>query len=181
MRRLREVVRPGSAPLVPALSVAFAFLVVVPIAADPPIVLNVRAALAEQIVNQLRSELSIKSEIDIALVKYHPLVFFVEPQDKQKRRFRLSMEARFLLMLDDEELVGALAHELGHVWIYTHHPFLQTEMLANEIGQRVAPRRSFERAYTKLWAYEKTSGVPMDELLGPSETEDSSIVPPEVN
>lgn len=182
MPLLREVVKPGSAPLVPALSVAFVLLAAVPIAADPPIPLNVRVALAEEILDQLRPQLSITSEIDIALVKYHPLVFFVEPEDSRKRRFRLSMEARFLLTLDDEELAGALAHELGHVWIYTHHPFLQTEMLANEIGQRVAPRRSFEKVYTKLWAYEKTSGVPMDELLGPSlQTDDSSTVPSNVD
>src|SRR5262245_32906228 len=130
VRLLREVVRPGSAPFVPVLSVALVFLAVAPIAADPPIILHVRTALAEEIVNQLRSELSITSDIDITLVKYHPLVFFVEPEDSSKRRFRLSMEAGFLLKLDDEELLGALAHEMGHVWIYTHHPFLQTEMLA---------------------------------------------------
>jgi hypothetical protein len=84
------------------------------------------------------------------------------------------MEAGFLLTLDDDELLGAMAHEMGHVWIFTHHPFLQTEMLANEIGQKVVPRRNFEKVYTKLWAYERTSGVPMDELLGPAAGADST-------
>ena len=60
-----------------------------------------------------------------------------------------------------------LAHELGHVWIYTHHPFLQTERLANVIGQRVTDRAALERVYLKLWAYERTTGVPLDDLLGP--------------
>ena len=157
----------------PAFTVAVIVLAAVPIASDPPILLNVKTARARDIVDHLRAELAITSEIDLALVKYHPLVFSVEPEDSRKRRFRLSMEAGFLLMLDDEELLGALAHEMGHVWIYTHHPYLQTEMLANMIGQRVAPRRNFEKVYTKLWAYERTAGVPMDELLGPSRPDDS--------
>ncbi len=134
-------------------------------------------ALAREIVNHLRGELSIRSEVDIVLVKYHPLVFSVEPEDARKQRFRLSMEVDFLLRLDDDELLGALAHEMGHIWIFTHFPSLHTEMLANTIGQRVAPRRSFERIYTKLWAYERTTGVPMDELLGPVQDDVSTNTP----
>ena len=158
----------------PALSVAVVFLVVVPIAPDPPNFLNLRTARAHDIVDHLRAKLGITSEVDLILVKYHPLVFSVEPEDPRKQRFRLTMEAGFLLILDDEELLGAMAHEMGHVWIFTHHPYLQTETLANMIGQRVAPRRSFEKVYTKLWAYEHTSGVAMDELLGPPQTSNST-------
>jgi len=58
---------------------------------------------------------------------------------------------------------------MGHVWIFTHFPYLQTEMLANVIGQRVVPRRSLERLYAKLWEYERTPGVPLDEVLGPAQ------------
>ena len=29
------------------------------------------------------------------------------------------------------------------------------------------PRASFEKVYTKLWAYEGASGVPIDDVLGP--------------
>src|SRR5262249_28747200 len=77
----------------------------------------------------------------------------------------------FLQSLDDNELRAALAHELGHVWIYTHHPYLQTERFANIIGQRVVNRASFEKVYTKLWVYEHSAGVPMDQLLGPAPAE----------
>jgi hypothetical protein len=77
------------------------------------------------------------------------------------------MELGFLLMLNDDELRAAVAHELGHVWIYTHRPFLQTERLANSIGERVVDRASFEKIYKKLWMYEGSSGVPMEDLLGP--------------
>jgi hypothetical protein len=66
-------------------------------------------------------------------------------------------------------LRAALAHELGHVWVFTHHPFLQTERLANEVGRRVVSRASLERLYKKLWAYEGTPGVEMEQVLGPLE------------
>ena len=176
-RWLHAAVKPGAGLLEPTFSLVFIFLVAVPVAQDPPIVLNLRVARAREIVNHLRGELSIRSEVDIVLVKYHPLVFSVEPEDGRKQRFRLSVEVPFLLQLDDDELLGALAHEMGHIWIFTHFPSLQTEMLANSIGQRVAPRRSFERVYAKLWAYERTTGVPLDELLGPVQDGVSTTAP----
>jgi len=179
---LRAAAKPGSVLLESTLGLAFVLVAAAPIAPDPPNILNVRTAHAQEMVDHLRAQLSIGGDVDITLVKYHPLVFFVEPEDSSKKRFRLSMEAGFLLQLDDDELLGALAHEMGHVWIYTHFPYLQTEMLANEIGQRVVGRRNFEKVYAKLWAYEHTPGVPMDELLGPSQAEDLSRPwKPEVN
>ena len=45
-----------------------------------------------------------------------------------------------------------VAHELGHVWIYTHHPYLQTEQLANQIAMRVVSRESLDSVYGKVWA-----------------------------
>jgi len=83
------------------------------------------------------------------------------------------MEIEFLLMLDDKELHAALAHELGHVWIYKHFPYLQTERLANSIGLRVVPRENFEALYMKLWTYERAAGVPLDDLLGPKQNTNS--------
>jgi hypothetical protein len=154
----------------PALAVALIFLIVVPAAPDPPSTLSLRLELAHQMVNRLRTELSIDSAVEIAFVNYHPLVFSVEPLDSRRQRFRISMEVGFLSILDDEELLGAIAHEMGHVWIYKNRPFLHTEQLANVIGQRVAPRDSLESVYAKLWAYEGTAGVPMEELLGPPRT-----------
>jgi hypothetical protein len=156
--------------LEPALAVALILLIVVPAAPDPPSTLSLRLELAQQMVNRLRTELSIDSAVEIAFVNYHPLVFSVEPVDSRRQRFRISMEVGFLSILSEEELLGAIAHEMGHVWIYKNRPFLHTEQLANTIGQRVAARESLERVYDKLWAYEGTAGVPMEELLGPPRT-----------
>jgi hypothetical protein len=175
-RQLRVVVRRGVRWSAPVLLFVFIFVLTTPVS-DVPSIVMVRARHAQEIVDTLRAALPIPNDVQIALVIYQPLVFTVEPMDPRKDHFRLSMEIGFLLMLDDDELRAALAHELGHVWIYTHHPYLQTERLANNIGLRLANRDSFERLYRKLWAYEGTTGVPIDELLGPREESSTPAIP----
>ena len=64
----------------------------------------------------------------------------------------MSFEAAFVSELTDEELDAVIAHELGHVWIFTHHPFLQTEQLANQIAMRVVSRQTIEAVYAKVRA-----------------------------
>jgi hypothetical protein len=149
------------------LLVAFVLLAAVPFAKEPPVIALIRAKKAQEIADQIRLQLSIEPFVGVVVVGYQPLVFSVEPKDKTKSHFVLSMELGFLLMLDDDELRAALAHEFGHVWIFTHRPYLQTERLANEIALRVVHREPLEDVYTKLWAYEGTTGVPFDQLLGP--------------
>jgi len=72
--------------------------------------------------------------------------------------FRVSVEASFLDELTDHELEAVVAHELGHVWIFTHHPFLQTEQLANQIAMRVVTRESLFLVYGKVWADASSAG-----------------------
>ena len=165
-RRLRSASCHGVRFFEPLIFV-FVFLLASPVAKDLPSTVTLRARRAQEFVDQLRVALPISNEVQIAVVTYQPLVFSVQPMDTHKDRFLLTMELGFLLMLEDDELRAAVAHELGHVWIYTHRPFLQTEQLANVVGQRVADRASFEKIYSKLWAYEGTSGAPIDDLLGP--------------
>jgi hypothetical protein len=153
--------------LEPVLAVVVLLLLARPVATDSPNGLRLRARRAQEFVDHLRAALQIRNDVQIAVVAYHPLVFSVQPLDKEKDRFLLTMELGFLMTLKDDELLAAVAHELGHVWIYTHHPFLQTERLANAVGERVVDRRSFEKIYSKLWMYEGSRGVPVDDLLGP--------------
>jgi hypothetical protein len=51
------------------------------------------------------------------------------------------------------------------VWIYTHHPYLQTEALANQIAMQAVTRSALEKLYGELWALDGSPGN-IDELLG---------------
>jgi hypothetical protein len=157
--------------VVTILTIAGVLILAVPVADDPARIAIIRGKRAQELVDQLRMSLSIESDVTVVVVPYHPLVFSVEPTDRSKKQFLLSMELGFLQTLSDDELRASLAHELGHIWIYTHHPYLQTERLANEIGMRVVMREALEKVYTKLWNYEGTTGVPIEQLLGPAPSE----------
>jgi hypothetical protein len=153
--------------LEPTMTVAFLLVWVVPISNEPTSIVTRRAERAQQFVDELRNTLAIDNPVHVDVVISHPLVFAVKPEDTQRAQYVLSMEMGFLIILDDDELRAALAHELGHVWVFTHHPYLQTERLANGIGQRAVSRDNFEKLYSKLWRYEGTTGVDLDQLLGP--------------
>src|SRR5688572_3293113 len=165
-KRRRSTGRRRVLVLEPALTVAFLLGWSVPISKESPSMVTLRAERAQQLVDELRAELLIDNRVQVSVVNSHPLVFAVKPADTRKSQVVLSMEMGFLLMLQEDELRAALAHELGHVWVFTHHPYLHTERLANSIGQRAVSRESFEKLYSKLWSYEGTGGVEMDQLLG---------------
>lgn len=150
-----------------ALIVAFLFLAAIPGGDDSPGNVIPKVKRARELVKELSPALGIDREVQVMGIPYHPLVFLVVPVNPRKDKFLLSMEVGFLQGLDDDELRAAVAHELGHVWIFRHHPFLQTERLANEIGERSVDRKNFERLYKKLWVYEGAAGVTMEQLLGP--------------
>ena len=37
------------------------------------------------------------------------------------------------------------------MWVFTHHPYLQTEQLANDVAMRVVTRDALMRVYDKVW------------------------------
>jgi hypothetical protein len=108
-----------------------------------------------EITDELRQELGIQQAVDVQIVPSNSLAFSVEAVDRHTH-FTISVDASFLRQLNDQELTAALAHELGHVWIYTHRPFLHTEGLANEIALRVISEDSLRSLYGKLQQFESS-------------------------
>jgi hypothetical protein len=111
----------------------------------------------QEIVKEFMAKLTMADTVAVAVVPKNPLMVSVEYTDASTG-FLLSVEEDFLNELTQEELEAAIAHELGHVWIFTHHPFLQTEVLANQIAQRLVPRSSLVHVYEKVWKRQGTKG-----------------------
>jgi hypothetical protein len=112
----------------------------------------------QSLVSNLKRRLSISVAVVVSIVPRDPLIMSVKPPAGPEDPFVLSIDAAFLDQLTDDELEAALAHELGHLWVFTHHPYLQTEELANQIAMRVVSRESLERVYAKVWARGGTKG-----------------------
>jgi hypothetical protein len=115
-----------------------------------------RAVELQAVADQLRLRLDILERVEVILVANDPLVLSVETRSGRSGPFVVTVDASFIATLTHGEVEAALAHELGHVWIYTHHPYLQTEKLANEIALRVVSRATLEPVYEKVW---KRTGI----------------------
>lgn len=120
----------------------------------------------QDLTDELRTRLEIVERVHITLVDHNPLVMSVETLAGRSGPFVISVDRNFVHELNYKELEAAIAHELGHVWIYTHHPYLQTERMANEIAMRIIERSAFEPVYEKVW---KRTGNPgnLIEFIGP--------------
>ena len=105
----------------------------------------------QQVTDALRVRLSILERVLVTVVDHNPLVMSVETLSGRSGPFVITADAAFVESLSDEELKAAVAHGLGHVWIYTHHPYLQTERLANDIAMRVITPDVLVPVYEKVW------------------------------
>jgi hypothetical protein len=105
----------------------------------------------QQVTDTLRRRLDILERVLVTVVDHNPLVMSVETLSGRSGPFVITADAAFIASLSDEELKAAVAHELGHVWIYTHHPYLQTERLANDIALRVITPDVLVPVYEKVW------------------------------
>ncbi len=112
----------------------------------------------QELVDGLKTELGIDAVVSAAIVPTNSLLVSVEPVAGDTGTFRMTFEERFLISLAQDELKAIVAHELGHVWIFTHHPYLQTERLANTVAMRAVSRASLERVYGKVWEHQGTKG-----------------------
>ena len=120
----------------------------------------------QELTDDLRTRLQISERVQVTLVDHNPLVMSVETLGGRTGPFVVTIDRGFINQLSREEAEAAIAHELGHVWIYTHHPYLQTERLANEIAMRVIDRSAFEPVYKKVWERTGIAGN-LIEFLGP--------------
>jgi len=120
----------------------------------------------QDLTDDLRSRLEIAEKVVVTIVDHNPLVMSVETMVGRTGPFVIAVDRDFAGELNHQELEAALAHELGHVWIYTHHPFLQTERLANDVAMRVIQRSAFEPVYEKVWQRTGIKGN-LIEFLGP--------------
>ena len=151
--------RPGSVLSFVALLLMFPGHVLVTLAAGPERVVTTgrEQQRIQEIVDAFIARLTLNQKVEVAVVPRNPLMFSVE-FDRADAGFLLSVEENFLDELTQDELEAAVAHELGHVWIFTHHPFLQTEALANQIAERLVPRSSLVQVYEKVWKRQGTKG-----------------------
>jgi hypothetical protein len=105
------------------------------------------SARVQGFVDEFHQRLDLRAQVRISIVAENPLLVSVAPPVTPGAAYTIAIEQRFLDQLNDEDLRAVVAHELGHVWIFTHHPYLQTEALANQIAQRLVTRRSLEHVY----------------------------------
>jgi hypothetical protein len=110
------------------------------------------------VIEELAQRLALPATVTATIVQSNALLVSVQPQQDTDNVFVLSFEDSFLDGLDDEELRAVIAHELGHVWIFTHHPYLQTERLANSVAMRIVSRADLKRVYDKVWQRGGTKG-----------------------
>ena len=103
----------------------------------------------KSIVAELKKQLGISEEIEVIVVEKNNLIVSVQPV-KDRGVYQISFEHAFLNTLDDSDLHAVIAHELGHVWIFTHHPYLQTEDLANSIAFKAVNQDAMDRVYEKV-------------------------------
>jgi hypothetical protein len=120
----------------------------------------------QDLVNGLKTQLGIAAVVSAEIVPANTLLVSVQRVDGAPGTFRMTFEEQFLASVDQDELKAIVAHELGHVWIFTHHPYLQTEHLANTVAMRAVPRATLERVYSKVWERQGIKGD-LARFLGP--------------
>ena len=113
----------------------------------------------QALTDELRAALSIPNAVVVSLVRSDRLVVSVERLKDQDGSFSLSIEEGFLEGLSEDEVAAVVAHELGHVWIFTHHPYLHTEELANEVAMQAVSREALEAVYAKVWKHTGEKGT----------------------
>jgi hypothetical protein len=112
----------------------------------------------QKLIDDLAGRLFLDVKVTAVIVRTNRLLVSVEPHADRSNGFVLTLQDDFLDELSAEEVRAVVAHELGHVWIFTHHPYLQTERQANQVAMRVVDRDTLEQVYRKVWERAGTKG-----------------------
>ena len=113
-----------------------------------------RQYLLEVIVKTFREQLGLSNAVSLSIVEKNKYLVSVQRAEDQKGAFIIKIEAGFLATLTEEEMRAVIAHEMGHIWIFTHHPYLHTEALANQKAAQLVPREELRKVYEKVWKIE---------------------------
>jgi hypothetical protein len=130
----------------------------------PPESVEVRQLAA--IVREFQEDLGIEQRVVVSIVDENVRLVSVYPSQQQARTYVMEFDRNFLATLSIEEQRAAVAHEMGHVWIFTHREYAQSERLANETALRLTSRESLEKVYVKVWKHDGQKGS-FEEFLGP--------------
>ena len=95
-------------------------------------------AVLQDVTDDLRTRLNINERVVVELVDHNPLVMSVETLGGRSGPFVITVDRDFIRELNPPETEAAIAHELGHVWIYTHEPYVQTERMANDAARLIS-------------------------------------------
>jgi hypothetical protein len=104
----------------------------------------------ELLIRDFGERLGVTKSVTVSIVPKNSRLVSIEYDPDQAGAFRMSFEQGFLNTLDDGELRAAVAHEMGHVWIFTHFPYLHTEALANQQALKLVSSGDLGRVYEKV-------------------------------
>jgi hypothetical protein len=104
----------------------------------------------ESLIQEFSERLGITADVIVAIVPKNSRLVSVEYAPEKSDAFRISFEQGFLNTLDDGEVRAAVAHEMGHIWIFTHFPYLHTEDLANQQALKLVSRGDLGGVYEKV-------------------------------
>ncbi len=126
----------------------------------------------QRIVSDFRHRLGIEQRVTVSVVSGNSHLASATCSSAKSQVYEISFDAAFLRTLAHDELNAAVAHEMGHIWIFTHFPYLQTESLANQHALKLVSRSELQKVYEKMWKWRGEARGNLPDLLGPSaETE----------
>lgn len=102
------------------------------------------------IIEDFKSRLDIAEEIRAEIVPWEKRLVSVRRFGENREAFLIRFDENFLTTLGEEELRAAVAHEMGHVWIFTRRPYLHTETLANRKALLLVSNECLEKLYMKV-------------------------------